>query len=245
MPRGGQFSRAVDRILSSSRQNATYMRDGQRGETLQQLAMVRLRAIEHDRSLAAGRPAWRHQREDRNRGLSAGTHDQVTRRRGRSAGLAHMPALATRNGGWPEGALALTLTLKGAPPLLVLLPRLRMRLSRRRVPHTCHCSSSRAAPAHKSPHVRAGRIVLLAPFEGTELGESRPGRDGTLTGALLLCIVGRATKGASRPPRSSSPIGPGRRPSEAGEPASPSGWVGAPASRGCPVGRSSSPEPIS
>ncbi|MGQ0631541.1 MAG: apolipoprotein N-acyltransferase [Sporichthyaceae bacterium] len=111
--------RAGANVLVVQSNNASYMRDGQRGETLQQLAMARLRAIEHNRAVAVATTS----------GISAliAPDGSVQARTGMwrqqtlvgSMELRAGRTVATRAGAWPEAALALI----GVVPVLLLLGR--------------------------------------------------------------------------------------------------------------------------
>ena len=94
-------------LLVVQSNNATYMRDGQSGETLQQLAMARLRAVEHDRAVLVATTT----------GVSAvirpdGTVQQQTGMWQAAVLTARVPlhtdrTLADRLGAWPEALLSL------------------------------------------------------------------------------------------------------------------------------------------
>ena len=109
--------RAGANLLVVQSNNASYMRDGQTGETLQQLAMARLRAIEHDRSVAVATTSGISALIARDGSVEA--HTGMWRQEtlvGRVE-LRSERTLATRLGAWPEAALGV---LALVPPLVLL-----------------------------------------------------------------------------------------------------------------------------
>lgn len=115
-------------LLVVQSNNATYMRDGQSGETLQQLAMARLRAVEHDRSVIVATTSGVSAviRPDGTVELSSGMWSPVLLE-------ARVPlhadtTLADRVGAWPELLLSL---LAAAGLARVGIARLRTRGGRR------------------------------------------------------------------------------------------------------------------
>ncbi|MGQ0843042.1 MAG: apolipoprotein N-acyltransferase [Sporichthyaceae bacterium] len=97
--------RAGANLLVVQSNNASYMRDGQVGETLQQLAMARLRAVENDRAVAVATTS----------GISAvvSPGGEVVSRTGtwqtqtlvETVDLRSTRTLASRVGQWPEAAI--------------------------------------------------------------------------------------------------------------------------------------------
>jgi apolipoprotein N-acyltransferase len=120
--------RAGANVLILQSNNASYMRDGQRGETLQQLGMARLRAVEHNRAVAVATTS----------GISAliAPDGTVQSRTGTwrqetlvgSLELRNGRTIATRVGAWPEAVLAL---LGAALVIVELLSRARGIIRRR------------------------------------------------------------------------------------------------------------------
>ena len=117
---GRDAVRAGANLLVVQSNNATYMRDGQTRETLQQLAMARLRAREYDRAVIVATPT----------GISAivrpdGSLEQRTAIWTADTLLGQVElrttrTMASRLGAWPEGAsvgvaaIALAHVLAGA-----------------------------------------------------------------------------------------------------------------------------------
>ncbi|MBO1418011.1 apolipoprotein N-acyltransferase [Streptomyces sp. FH025] len=112
--------RAGANLLVEQTNNATYMRDGSTAETEQQLAMARLRAVEHDRALVVAATS----------GVSAvirpdGTTARRTGQWTQETLTADLPLRTTRTpadrvGSWPEGAAVLA-------TIALLVPRRRTR----------------------------------------------------------------------------------------------------------------------
>ncbi|MFE2728239.1 apolipoprotein N-acyltransferase [Kitasatospora sp. NPDC059327] len=120
--------RAGANLLVEQTNNATYMRDGSTAQTGQQLAMARLRAVEHDRALvvAATSGVSAVVRPDGTVALRTGQWTQETL-------VAELPLRTTvtpadRLGSWPEGAAVLAVVVllgprrRGADPATVPEP---------------------------------------------------------------------------------------------------------------------------
>lgn len=118
--------RAGANLLVAQSNNASYLRDGQQGETLQQLAMSRLRAIEHDRPVAVATTSGISALVRRDGTVQARTGIWRAQTLVGEVELRTSRTLATRLGAWPETVLGLLALVIPALGLVRRQPRGRL-----------------------------------------------------------------------------------------------------------------------
>ncbi len=116
-------------LLTMQTNDATFERDGQTGETGQQLAMARIRAVEHDRSVVVASTTGYSAiiAPDGRLITSSGTWQQAELEA--RVPLLTYTTLADRLGAWPEWAIV---ALTGCALCLAVAPAIRQRRARER-----------------------------------------------------------------------------------------------------------------